>query len=142
MTFVPNQKFFDLMEGCKEFHIIEAYSKLGVVTGQLFERGHAAVAIHPEPAPSDFCYYPVFRYDPTSYSYPKGCAVLIGNPVVGVSSRIVDRAIECAASIVLYVGHPSNREIDLRGYHKKFRLWEKNVGRLHENLYWMEINAS
>lgn len=119
----PETLIYDVGAGCG--HVAEALQKKGLLV--------LGLDIH-ERGGTEGC--PVLIADGETYSYEAGSVVMLCRPCHGeFAERVVERAITCKASTILYVGLEKNVKMDLGRYAKKFKLSLKDAGLEGEKIW-------
>jgi SAM-dependent methyltransferase len=86
--------------------------------------------------------YAMLEDDGLTFGYLPGSIVMLCRPCHGPSAfteGVVDRAVNCGASNVLYVGKPKNVTDDLGKFRRRFRVVLRNAGKEGESVYLWQI---
>ena len=138
--FSPNKSFVSFMK--KRFGkkiIFDVGAGLGRVSKILFEAGMKPIAI--DSNLRDKCEYQIINLDGTEFNYIPKSVVMLCRPCHGIfTQRVVDRAIFCKCSHVVYVGLTKNVKHDLGKYYSRFKRSVVNVGEDGENLYTWNVS--
>ncbi len=138
--FELNEKFVAYMK--QEFDkklIYDVGAGAGHVTDILRDKGMKVIGIdvHVHQAPE----IEVLIADGTVFQYEPKSVVMVCRPCHGMfAEHVIDRAIECKASTVLYVGLHRNVADDLDKYLPKFKEVAKKVGNDGESIWRMDTN--
>ena len=136
--FNPNEKFFDWMAQFKDKMIYDVGAGCGHVTKLLVDHGHKSVrAIDLFDRETQEVF--IDRSDGTTYPYLEGAVVMLCRPCHGrFPRRVIEQAVECGVSTILYISKPSNRKKDLAGW-PKFRRSATRVGKDNESIYYWKL---
>lgn len=138
--FELNEKFIAYMK--KEFSkklIFDVGAGAGHVTDILRDKGMKMIALdvhqHTCPEIKD-----VIMADGVAFNYAPKSVVMVCRPCHGMfAEQVIERAIECKASTVLYVGLHRNVADDLDKYLPKFKEVAKKVGNDGESIWRMDL---
>lgn len=111
--------------GAGQGHVAEALIEVGVAV--------VALDIAPRDGRGEI---PVVHANGATYPYARGSVVMLCRPSHGpFASAVVDQAIRCGASAVLYVGLPKNRRADLDDFARRFKLELSRAGKDDERAW-------